>query len=93
MTLQDLRRYAVRNRCRIRFTVEASGECLVDEHGLLRIPALQTTTAVNVGELLGSVDRFVLEPAVENPRRQTVSRQELQGLVGEAPAASHPGDE
>ncbi len=91
MTLQDLRRYAIRHRCRIQFQVEAAGQCLVDEHGLLRIPALRTASTANVGELLGAVEQFVLEPAAENSRRQTISRAELEGRLGDvSSAAQHP---
>ena len=87
MTLLDLRRYAIRNRARIRFSVPAAGECAVDEHGLLRIPGLRTAASVNVEALLDSVEQFVVEPVREGSKQRKVSREELHALLGEAPKA------
>lgn len=87
MTLQDLRRYAIRNKARVRFQVEPAGDCLVDEHGLVKIPALRKAAGFDVGALLDSVEQFVVDPVQEASQPKKLSRQELQALLGEPPKA------
>ena len=80
MTLLDLRRYAVRNRVRIHFTVDPAGECVMNEHGVLTIPSMRAVPSFNVEDLLGSVEQFTVAD-------RKLSRQQLQSLLGEAPKA------
>ena len=91
MTLLDLRRYAIRQGMRIHFTLEPAGECIVNEHGVLQIPSLRGTPSFTLDATLGSVEEFTLAPVRESAKRQRISRQELESLLGEAPraAASH----
>jgi hypothetical protein len=93
MTLQDLRRYAIRNRVRVRFHVEPAGDCLVDEHGLLKIPALRGAANFDVGALLDSVDQFVLDPVQDAAKPKKLSKTELQALLGEPPKAEQSHEE
>ena len=86
MTLLELRRYAIRNRTRIRFTLASAGECVVNEHGLLKIPSLRTVPDFNVERELGSVGEFVLG-------EQVISREKLQALIGYAPQAGSGHEE
>jgi len=88
MTLQDLRRYAIRRRTRIHFTLEQAGECVVSEHGLLQIPSLQGVPGFTIDSSLASVSQFTLAPPEESGRRQKVSREELESMLGEAPKAA-----
>ena len=92
MTLLDLRRYAIRNRARIRFSAPA-GECVVDEHGLLRIPGLRAVPSFNVEAALGSVEQFIVDPVQEGSKQQKVSRGQLQALLGEVPKAESGHEE
>ena len=87
MTLLDLRRYAIRTGVSVRFETPPAGECLIDAHGVLKIPALRSAPDFNVEALLGSVDEFVIDSAAGNLKPRKVSRAELQSLLGEAPKA------
>jgi len=93
MTLLDLRRYAIRAGVSVRFETPTVGECLIDQHGLLKIPSLRSAPDFNMEALLGSVDEFVLDPAAPNSKRRKVSRAELQSLLGEAPKADSGHDD
>jgi hypothetical protein len=93
MNLVSLRRYAVRNRCRIGFRIEPAGECMIDEHGVLKIPSLKAAPGFNVDSLLGSVEQFFVETGGEAPKRQKLSRQQLEALLAEAPKAEPGGEE
>jgi hypothetical protein len=88
MTLLELRRYAIRQRVSIRFTVPAAGECLVDGHGVAKIPSLRAAPGFDLETSLGSVEEFVLDPIAENSKRRKVSREQLQNLLGDAPKAA-----
>lgn len=84
MTLLELRRYAIRKRTRVRFTLPAAGECMVNEHGVVKIPALRTVPDFNVEASLGSVEEFVLEPAQEASKPRKVSPEQMAALLGDA---------
>ena len=71
---------------RVRFQVEGAGACLVDEQGILKIPALKGVPDYNLADLLGMVEQFTVETVGNPPKRQKVSRQELEGRLGEGPA-------
>ena len=90
MTLLELRRYAIRNRTRIHFTVPPAGDCTVNEHGLVKIPSLSAVPDFNVEALLGSVEQFLLDPLQPGSKHQKISRQQLQALLGDA--SRNPGN-
>ena len=81
MTLQDLRRYAIRSRRRVEFTSADAGPCMVNEHGVLKIPAPAGAKQAKFDNSLTGVEQFVLTPAQESGRRQTVTRQHLETLL------------
>ena len=81
MTLLDLRRYAIRSRTRIQFASPEAGECMVNEHGVLRIPALSRPPDFQFDSSLAGVEEFVLTPVRETGRAQTVSREQLESLL------------
>ncbi len=93
MTLLELRRYAIRNRTRVRFTLPAAGECVVNEHGVTKIPSLRSVPDFNVEASLGSVEEFVLDPAQEGSRPQKISRAQLDVLLGDTPRAAQAPEE
>jgi len=86
MTLLALRRYAIRNRTRIRFAFSPAGECVVTERGLLQIPALKSVPDYSVEDPLDTVEQFSLEPVRENDpgRPRQVSRLEMESLLGDS---------
>ena len=79
-----MRQYAIRKGVRVVFRVEPAGDCLVDEHGLVKVPALKAVPSFNVESLLSSVDQFALETPGDPPRRQKLSRAEIEALLGPA---------
>ena len=82
MTLLELRRYAIRNRTRIHFTIPGAGDCIVDEHGLVKAPGLRAVPDFNVEASLGSIEQFVLAPAQQAFRNHKISRQDLEARLG-----------
>lgn len=88
MTLLELRRYAIRNRTRIRFTAPPAGDCTVNEHGLVQIPSLRAVPDFNVEALLASVEQFLLDPLQPGSKHQKLSREQLQALLADASRSS-----
>ena len=87
MTLQDLRRYAIRSRRRVSFSSAEAGTCIVNEHGVLKMPAVTGSQQVRLDNSLTGVEQFVLTPAQEaSGRPQTVSRQHLETLLSARPS-------
>jgi hypothetical protein len=98
VTLADLRKLTVKKSLRIRFLLPNGMECMVDEHGLAQIPALNKVPDFNLERELPSVGEFLLEWHKDldkkgMPKRQTLSRAELDAMtnvpVGGAAAADH----
>jgi len=92
VTLADLRKTAVKKTVRVRFVLPNGMECAVDEHGLARVPALNKTADFNLEQELRSVNEFLLEYWAEldkkgMPRRQTLSRAELDAMTAAGGAA------
>lgn len=90
--LLEMRRYAIRNRARIRFTLPQAGECVVNEHGLLKLPPLQSVPDFKLDSSLGEVEQFILDPVQDTARPQKLSRKELLALLGDA-RKPEPGHE
>jgi len=98
MTLLDLRRYAIRNQTRIHFKLESAGECVVDEHGILKFPSLRrvpdfSMDSSSMDSSLASVDRFTLAPVQQASRSRHLSREQLASLLGQAPKAGATAEE
>ena len=88
MTLQALRRYAIRNGVRVRF-----GDCLVDENGLVKVPSLRGVTDFNVQTGLEAAGQFILETAQEPPKLQKLARAEFEALLPKEPGAKSQDSE
>ena len=95
MTLSDLRRLTIRKQLRIRFTLRNGMECVVTEHGIAKVPALQNPPDFNLEEELASVTDFILDSAApakvpvkkaEPPRK--IQRKELAAMFETSPSAS-----
>ena len=97
MKLADLRRLTIRNGSRIYFSLSNGMECVVNEHGIADVPALQQPGGFNLEEELGRAAEFRLEsaaPAEKNKSRpQILNRDQLADLVqsktAEKPAEEH----
>ena len=93
MTLAELRKLAVKKTTRIRFVLPNGMEAQVDEHGVLRIPALQKAPDFNVEDELAQVGEFLLEYCREldkkgMPRRETLAAAGMEALTKAAGAGA-----
>jgi len=90
MKLADLRKLSIRKNLKIRFQISNGMECVITEHGVAQVPALSRAPDFNLEQELVSIPGFLLEPAVQDPKRPVaalrVTREELAAMV--APAAS-----
>jgi hypothetical protein len=91
MKLTDLRKLTVKKHLRIRFHLQNGLECIIDEHGLAQIPALNKVPDFNLEQELVSVGEFVLEMPKETDkkgvaRRETLAREQMAAMTS-APAA------
>ncbi|MCS6953037.1 MAG: hypothetical protein RMK57_12320 [Bryobacterales bacterium] len=94
MKLQDARKLTVRQRVRLRFRLRNGMECVIDEHGVSRVPELREPPQFNLEEEFAAAESFTLEPAAGGAARP-ITRQELETLVGAVArvAAIEPGEE
>ena len=93
MTLAELRKLAVKKTARIRFVLPNGMEAHVDEHGVLRIPALQKAPDFDVEAGLSHTQEFLVEYRSEldkkgMPRRETLAASGMEALAKAAGAAT-----
>jgi hypothetical protein len=100
MTLADLRKLSIKKQYRIRFVLSNGMECVITQHGIAEVPALDRAPAFNLEEELRSVKEFLLEPAAISgkknvPESRPVGREELAALTNAAasPSAAHDDHE
>lgn len=87
MMLNDVRRMTVRKQVRVKFGLSGGAECVIDEHGLGKVPQLKGPPAFSMEEEFGLAKEFILEPAVLGTGRarsqpQKLTRHQLEELVG-----------
>jgi len=97
MKLTDLRKLTVKKHIRIHFHLQNGLACVIDEHGLAQIPALNKMPDFNLEHELESVGEFVLEMPKETDKkgvakRQTLAREQMAAMTN-APAAGAAGAE
>ena len=89
MKLGDLRKFAIRQQTRIRFTLANGIECVVNEHGVAQVPALKAAPDFNVETELAAVQHFQLDTLTSDPKTpiktRAVRRDELATLTDGAP--------
>ena len=96
MKLVDIRKLTIKKHMRVSFPLPNGMECVIDEHGLSKVPRLNAPPDFNLEAELARATRFILEPVLteEEQRRQkksaaqTLSREELETL---AKAGGRPG--
>jgi len=99
MKLADLRKLSIKQQLKIRFQLANGMECVVTEHGLAQVPALQRAADFNLETELTSVRQFVLEPVAPAKgttksapaQSRSVSLEELTSMIG-APATAASAD-
>jgi len=91
MKLADVKRLAVKGGYNIRFTLPDGLECLIDHHGVARVPGLSAPPSFNLEEQLAAAQAFTVEAAPRpgqrggaSPKRQLLSRSQLEEWVSPA---------
>ncbi|PWU04901.1 MAG: hypothetical protein C5B51_16065 [Terriglobia bacterium] len=97
MKLADLRKLSIRQNLKIRFQLRNGLECIITEHGVAQVPALQRVPDFNLESELAEISRFVLEPASATqktaPKTRAVDREELASMLSSSPASAADHDE
>jgi hypothetical protein len=98
MKLADLRRTAIKTSVRFRFPLSNGMECVLNEHGIAEIPALQSVPNFDLEEELARAPHFTMEPVAvlekNKNRPQVFTRAELAALLGPKTAeAAHDDHE
>jgi hypothetical protein len=90
MKLSDVRKMAIRQQTRVRFRLSNGQECVVNEHGVARVPGIRDVSPPNLETELAGVPEVQLENiALAKPVVRTVSRAEFEKLVVSQPVAAH----
>ena len=97
MKLNDLRKMTIRQQVRVRFRLSGGLECIINEHGVGKVPQLSGPPEFNLEEEFSNASEFVLEPALAGAGHsksspKTVSRRELEQMAGSGVAASAEAD-
>jgi hypothetical protein len=93
MKLSDLRKLTVKKNLHIRFALSNGMECLLDEHGVARVPALHAAPSFSLEEELAAAREFLVEPAAADqkhkarPKPRRCTRDEMTVLATAAPGA------
>jgi hypothetical protein len=100
MKLADLRKLAIRKQLKIRFALRNGMECVVDEDGIARVPALKAQPEFNLEQELAEASAFAVEPVIpagqkNPPKNKSVSlgRKEMAAMALESPSAVAVHDE
>jgi len=83
MKLLDARKLAVKHQVRVRFGLSNGMECVIDEHGLSKVPRLSGPPGFNLEEEFARAERFVLQLLTrEKQGERVLTRRELESMVG-----------
>lgn len=99
MKLADLRRLAIRQQTRVRFALPGASpfECVIDEHGIARVPGLRETAGFSLEEELAATREFELETvpatAKATPSRRRVGRDEVEKLAAAGRGSAAAADD
>jgi hypothetical protein len=84
MKLSELRRLTIRKQMRIRFTLSGGAECLINEHGIAQVPALQSAPDFNLEQEVAQASAFRIEHITEDAakaRSQSATAADLQKMI------------
>ncbi|HUB79015.1 MAG TPA: hypothetical protein VMB03_09480 [Bryobacteraceae bacterium] len=91
MKLGDLRKFAIRQQTRIRFSLTNGLECVVTEQGVAQVPELHRVPDFNLEQELAAAQNFQLDALAADPktpvRTRPVGREELAALTAGGPGA------
>ena len=83
MRLLDVRRLAIAETARLRFSIAGDRECEIDEHGIARVPGLRGTPEFNLESEFALAQEFQMElvPRGKTARQPPVPRRLTRGEV------------
>jgi hypothetical protein len=91
MKLGDLRKLAIRQHSRIRFSLANGMECVVNEHGVAQVPALKGLPDFNLERELAGAQEFHCDALTSDPKipikTRALRREELAALTNASPTA------
>jgi hypothetical protein len=99
VTLNEIRKLAIKGRQRVQFPLSSGQTCLITEHGIAKVPGLDGPPRFNLETELGSATEFTLEAVAgpkERPQPVRMSRQELAAklaIMGGGGTAVHDDHE
>ncbi len=99
MKLADLRRLAIRQQTRVRFALPGASpfECVIDEHGIARIPGLKETAGFSLEEELAAAREFELETVPVSSKaeaqRRRAKRDEVEKLAAHGSGSAAAADD
>ena len=87
MTLLEVRKLTIRRQARIRFAAPGGSECVIDEHGVVRVAGLTGPPSFSLEEGFSGAGHFILEPVPavggKTPAPRSLRREELEALVSD----------
>lgn len=93
MKLNDVRKLAVRRQVKVRFLLSTGDECVVNEQGVGKVPALKAPPQFDLENEFSRAISFVLETPSAKVERKTITRQDLERMVVAGPSdTDHPHD-
>jgi len=92
MKLSDLRRIAIRQQARLRFPLPGGMECLINEHGIAKVPGLKGKPAFDIEGELVQAQQFQWEPVASPSASRVLSRDELRKMTAGSPDAGAAQD-
>jgi hypothetical protein len=95
MKLSVLRKHAIRNQTRVRFTLSNGMDCVITETGVATVPGLNQPPSFDLEDELKRAGQFVLESVGNRAGgARRLSRAELAALTGGGPVEDlHDHDE
>jgi len=89
MRLLDARKFAVREQVTLRFPLTGGSQCLVDKHGIARVPGLTGPPGFQLEDEFASAQQFTLERSGAPP--QQLNRAAMEQLTHRAAEPAHAG--
>ena len=86
MRLNDARRLAIKQQVAVRFALSNGGECVIDHHGLARVPGLAGPTEIRLEVEFDGAQQFRIE---ESGRVRVLTRAELETMTASGSEVVH----
>jgi hypothetical protein len=88
VTLNDLRRFAVRASVKVEFEEAAAHKCLMDAKGILRVPGINGPLPFTVDKVLAEATQFAVIPGNPKEKPYVLDRAALaEAIKAIAPAS------